>query len=93
MAVIFKCKLSYQEILKFHALLQHKNTQHGFPNKKANFDPDNIIYEVDDAKLKEDLHSCQHFLVYSELDLVRHKVFNYALENLKAKLLDKRLQQ
>ena len=39
-------------------------------------------------RLREVLRSCQHFLVDSELGRARHKVFNYALENLNAEIVD-----
>ena len=42
-AVIFKCKLCYQNFPGFNALHQHENTKHGFPIKTANVDLDNII--------------------------------------------------
>ena len=60
--VTFKCKLCYQEFPGFYTSHQQKNIQHGFPIKKANVDPDGIINELDDANLKEELGSCQHFL-------------------------------
>ena len=73
--VAFKFKLCYQEFPGFDALLQQKITQHGFPNKKANVDPGDIFNEVADMNLKEEVRSCQHFIVDSELEQVRHKVF------------------
>ena len=87
---IFKCKLCYPESPGFYALRQHKYTQHGVAIKTANVDPDDIINEVDDANLKEELRSCQHFLVDSELERARHKVFNYAIENFNAKIVDEK---
>ena len=63
--VAFKCKLCYQEFPGYYALRQHKNTQHGFPIKTANVDPDDIINQMDNTNLEEELRSCQHFLVNS----------------------------
>ena len=82
--VTFKCKLCYQEFLRFSALRQHKNTQNGFPFKTTIVDPDKIINAVDDANLKKDLRSYQHFLVDCELERMRHKIFNYDIENFNA---------
>ena len=79
--VTFKCKLCYQAFPGFHVLRQHKNTQHGFLINSANVDPDKIINEVDDVNIEEELRSCQHLLVDSELERALHKVFNYAREN------------
>ena len=83
--VTFKCKLCCQQFPRFYALRQHKNTQHDFLIRKAKSDPDDIINEVDDANLKEELRSCQHFFVDSVLERARDQVFNYAIGNLKAK--------
>ena len=47
--------------------------------------------DVEDHRLKEELPSCQHFLVDSELERARHKVFSYAIENLKAEVVDEKL--
>ena len=88
--VTFKCKVCYQVFPGFYALRQHKNTQHGFRIKSANVDPDVIINEVDDANLKEELCSCQYFIVDSELERARHNVFNYAIENLNTKIMDEK---
>ena len=46
--------------------------------KSAEFDVNNFL-EDNDADLKEELQACQHFLVDSELEKGRHRVFNFAL--------------
>ena len=50
-----------------------------------------MINEVDDANLKEELRSCQHLLVDSELERARHKVFNYAVETLNETMVNEKL--
>ena len=87
----FKSKLCYQEFPGLYALRQHKNIQHGFLFKRAIVDADDIINENDGANLKEELRSCQHFLVDFELERARHKVFNFAIENLDAKTVHEKL--
>ena len=87
----FKSKFCYQEFPGFYALRQHKNIQHGFLFKRAIVDADDIINENDDANLKEELRSCQHFPVDFELERARHKVFNFAIENLDAKTVHEKL--
>ena len=87
----FNCKLCSQDLLGFYALRQHENTQHGFPIKTTNVDPDDIINEVDDANLKVELRSFQDFLVDSELQRVGHKVFNYAVEKLNEIIVNEKL--
>ena len=90
-AVTFKCKNCYEGFPGFYALHQHKNTQHGFPMKTTSFGPDDIINAVNIANPKEELCSCQQFLVDSELKRVRHKVSNCAIENLNSKIVGKKL--
>ena len=47
-------------------------------------DVEHIVEDVEDHRLREELRSCQHFWVDSDVETVRHKVFNYAIENLNA---------
>ena len=82
--VTFKCKLCYQEFPGFYALRQHRNTQHTMQIGSVTrvVDVEHIVADVDDHKLREELRSCQHFLVDWELETARHKVFNHAVETL-----------
>ena len=86
-----KCKLCYEEFPGFYFLRQYKNSHNGFQFKTSNVGPDDNVNEVDDAGFKEELRSCQHFPVDSELEKVRHKVFIYAKENFKPKILEEEL--
>ena len=43
---------------------------------------EHIVGDVEDQRLREELRSCQQFLVDSELERARHKVFSYAVETL-----------
>ena len=90
--VTFKCKLCYQKFAAFYALSQHKNTQHSSSNKTANVDPEDNINEIDDANLERKLRSSQHFLVDSEIERARHKVFNYAVEALSETILNEKFE-
>ena len=56
-------------------------------------DVEHIVGDVDDQKLREELRSCQHFLVDSELQRARHKVFNYAVEILNETIVNEKLDQ
>ena len=44
-------------------------------------DVEHIVGDVEDERLREELRSCQHFLVDSELERARHKVCNYAVQS------------
>ena len=58
--------------------------------KSAEFDVSNLL-EDDDAHLKEEFQACQHFLVDSELDKGRHRVFNLAMSTFYNSLINKKL--
>ena len=91
--VTFKCKLCYQEFPGFYALRQHKNTQHGIQigSGTRDVDVEHILGDVEDHSLREELGSCQHFLVDSELETARHKVFNYAVETPNETIVNEKL--
>ena len=91
--VTFKCKLCYQEFPGFYALRQHRNSQHGMQIGSGTRDVvvENIVGDVEDHRLREDLRSCQYFLVDSELERARHKLFNYAVETLNEKIVNEQL--
>ena len=50
-------------------------------------DVEHIVRDVEDHRLRQELRSFQHFLVDSELERARHKVFNYAVETLNEKIV------
>ena len=91
--VTFKCKLWYQEFAGFYAIRQHRNTQHGLQigSGTRDVDVEHKVGDVEDQTLREELRSCQHLLVHSELERARHKVINYAKENLNAEIVDEKL--
>ena len=91
--IIFKCKLCYQEFPGFYVLRQHRNTQHGMQigSRTRDVDVEHIVGDVEDHSLREELRSCQHFLVDSELERARHKVFNYAVETLNETIVNEKL--
>ena len=91
--VTFKCKLSFAEFPGVYALRQHRSTQHGaqIGSGTKDVDLEHIVGVVEDHNLREELRSCQHFLVDSELERARHKVFNYAVETLNETIMNEKL--
>ena len=55
----------YQEFPGFYALRQHRNTQHGMQigSGTRDVDEEHIVGDVEDHRLREELRSCQPFLV------------------------------
>ena len=88
-----KCKLCHAEFPGFYAVRQHKNSQHGtqIGFGASNFDVEEIVGDVDDQILREELQSCRHFLVASEIQKGRHSVFNYVVNNLTNQVIEEKL--
>ena len=91
--ITFKCKLCFQEFPGFYALRQHRNTQHTMQigSETRNVDVEHIAGDVENHSFREELRSCQHFLVDSELERARHKVFNYVVETLNDTIVNEKL--
>ena len=54
-------------------------------------DVEHILGVVEDRRFREELCSCQHLLVDSELERERHKLFNYAVETLQETIVNKKI--
>ena len=89
----YKCNLCHAEFSGFYALRQHKNTQQGKQIEfgASNIDVEDIEGDVDDQSLSEQLQSCRHFMVDSEIQKRRHSVFNCAVNNLTAQVIEEKL--
>ena len=82
-----ECK---EEFTGFYALRQHKSQVHGHTFKTSD-DSSPLLNDVDDDSLKEELRACEHFLVDSEFERGRHRVFNYAVETLNTEIVNDKL--
>ena len=60
-------------------------------SRTRDVDVEHIVGDVEDHRLREELRSCQLFLVDSELERARHKVFNYAVETLNETIVKEKL--
>ena len=91
--ITFKCKLCNEEFPGSCALRQHRNTQHGMQIGSGTRDADveHRVGDFEDHRLREEMRSCQQFLVDSELERARHKVFNYAVETLNETIVNEKL--
>ena len=92
-SITYKCKLCHAEFPGFHALRQHKNTQHGtkigFGANKI--DVEDLVGLVDDQSLREEMESCRHFLTDTAMENGRHRVFNFAMSSFDMSLLNDKL--
>ena len=89
--VTFKCKLCYREFPGFYAVRQHRNTQQAMRTRSGTTDAEHILGDAEDHRLREELRSCQHFLIDWELERARQKVFNYAVETLNETIVNEKL--
>ena len=91
----YKCTPCHAEFPGFYALRQHKNTQHGtqIGFGASNIDVKDIVGDVDDQGWREELQSCRHFLFDSETQKGRHSVFNFAVTNLTAQVIQEKLDR
>ena len=91
----YKCNLCHAEFPGFYALRQHKNTQQGkqYGFGASNIDVEDKVVDVDDQSLREELRSCRHFLIDSEIQKGRHSVFNFAVNNLTAQVIEEKLDR
>ena len=54
-------------------------------------DLEDIVGEFHDQRMREKLRCCPHFLVDSELERAKSKIFNYAVETLSKKIVNEKL--
>ena len=91
----YKCKLCHAEFPGFFGLRQHEDSQHGtqIGFGASNIDVEDIKGDVDDQSLREELQSCRHFLVDSEIQKRRHSVFIFVVSNLTVQVIEEKLDR
>ena len=87
-----------QEFPSFYSLQQHRRKEHGAKQRKPSdtvADLNKIVEEEreDGEKLKEELSACQHFLVDTEMENGRQKVFNFQIPKLDTKIINEELEE
>ena len=92
------CPSCEQEFPSYYSLQQHRRKEHGAKKRKPSdtvADLNKIVEEEgeDGEKLKEELSACQHFLVDTEMENGRHKVFNFQMSKLDTKSLTRNLKK
>ena len=94
-SITYKCKLFHTELPGFYALRQHKNIQHGkqIGFGGSNIDVEDLVGDFDDQSLREQLQSCRHLLVDSDIQKGRHSVFNFVVNNLKAQVIEEKMDR
>ena len=88
--ITHKCKICFKDFSGFHALRQHKTSDHGFQMKSAEVDVKNL-FEDDGLYLKEELQASQLFVLVSEPGNGRHSVFIFAMSTFDKSLINRKL--
>ena len=89
---IHKCQSCDIVFPSWYALRKHRQQVHG---AKVRAEPKDVDVKFfvgdDDDNLKEELESCKHFLVDSEFENGRHKVFNFAMSTMDVHRMNEKL--
>ena len=90
--VVHKCKICDKNFHSFYNLREHKRKENGAQRGSGarNVDNTQLVGVVDENSLKEELKTCKHFLVVSEMEIGRHRVYNFAMDFLDPKYLFKK---
>ena len=75
--------------LRFSSTQKH-STRKANGSRTRDVDVEHLVGDVEDRKLREELCSCQHFLVDSELERARHKIFNYVKKTFDERSVDEK---
>ena len=74
--VVRKCKICDKDFHSFYNLREHNRNEYGAQRISGvqNVDLAHVMGDADDNSLKEELETCKHFLVDSEMENGRHRV-------------------
>ena len=92
------CPSCEQEFPSYYSLQEHRRKELGAKQGKLSdtvADLNKIVEEEgeDGVKLKEQLSACQYFLVDTEMENGRHKVFNFQRSKLHTKIISEKLEE
>ena len=83
-----------KDIHSFNILQEHTWKEQEGQRQSATqiIDGTQIMGPIDDNSLKEELETCQQFLVESDMQNGRHRVFDFAMDTLDQKILLEKLE-
>ena len=92
------CSSGEQQFPRYYSLQQHRRKENGAKQRKPSdtvADLNKIVEEEgeDGEKLKEELIACQHFLVDTDVENGRQKVFNFQMSKLDTKIINEKLEE
>ena len=92
------CSSCEKDLSSYYSLQEHRRKEHGAKQRKPSdtvADLNKIVEEEGEEgeRLKEELSACQHFLVNTEMENGRHKVFNFQMPKLDTKIINEKLEE
>ena len=89
------CKECSIDFPSFYSLTHHKQRYHTAETTSTGekVEMQRLADAGDDNSLEEELQSCRHFLVDSEIQKGRHSVFNFVVDNLTAEVIEENLDR
>ena len=92
------CSSCEQKFPSYYSLQQHRRKEHGAKQRKPSdtvADLNKIVEDEgeDDEKLKEEIGACHDFLVDTEMENGRNKVFNFQISKLDTKIINEKLEE
>ena len=89
------CKECSIEFPSFYSMRHHKQRYHTTKTTSSGekVDLQSLSDAGDDKGFEEELLSCTHFLLDSEIQKGRHSVFNFVVNNLKSQVIEEKLDR
>ena len=92
------CSTCEKDFPIYYSLLQHRRKEHAAKQRKPSDTVTDLNKTVkqegeDGEKLKKELSACQHFLVDTEMENGRQKVFHFQVSNLDTKIINENLEE
>ena len=87
--IVHRCIKCDKDFHGFYKTREHTQKEHGAKrfSEAPNVDVAQLMRDLDDNSLKEQLETCKHFLVDSEMENGRNRVYKFAIDTLDPKHL------
>ena len=87
--VVNECKICDKDFHSLHFLPVYRRKEHGAQrgSEAQSVNVAQLIADVDDNCLEEEIETCNHFLVYGEIEIGRHRLHNFVMDFLDRKYL------
>ena len=92
------CSSCEKKVPCYYSVQQHRRKEHGAKQRKFSDTVANLNKIVEKEgenvnKLKEELSACHHFLVDTQMENGRHKVFIFQMSKVHTKIINDKLEE